>query len=152
MAANDQRDQLVVCIDRAATMLGEDYDVPFFDEKGEPTGYMQNCIKFCNDFEAEGRRTESFVNLLNDLDLFEIKRSTFTPASLDGAPGTPQTVAEYFGVSEEKVKALSPEKLAELVGNGALSQIYAHQMSLAGWERLITLAMSRQQPLPANVN
>jgi len=35
--ANDQnRGQLVVCIDRGASMLGEDCDLPFFNEAGEP--------------------------------------------------------------------------------------------------------------------
>jgi hypothetical protein len=152
-AANESRDQMVLCIDRDATMLGEDYDLPFFNEKGEPSDYLQGCIKFCNDFESEGRRTESFVKLLTDLDLFEIKRSNWTPMNPDGTQGPPQTVAEFFGVSEEKVKALPSEKLLELVANGALSQIFAHLMSLNGWERLMTMSMARQ-PVPgaANIN
>jgi len=153
LAANEARDQMVVCIDRAATMLGEDYDVPFFEVGGEPSGYLQGCIKFCNDFETEGRRTESFVNLLSELDLFDTKRSTYTPMLASGAPGEPQVVAEYYGVSEEKLQALPPEKLVQLVTNGALSQIYAHLMSLVGWERLISRAGARQPVTdPANIN
>src|SRR5215469_3975454 len=59
--ANDQaRDQLVVCIDRASSLLGEDCALPLFDEKGEATAYTNNCIEFCNNFETEGRRTEAF--------------------------------------------------------------------------------------------
>ena len=152
--ANDQsRGQLVVCIDRAAKMVGEDYDLAFFDEKGEPTDYTNGCIQFCNDFENEGRRTESFVSLMKELDLFEVTRSTFTPNNPDGTPGEPQTIAEYFAVSELKLKALPPEKLLELVANGAMGQIYAHLMSLTGWDRLIAITMSRQaQVAPANMN
>lgn len=153
--ANDQaRGQLVVCIDRGASMLGEDCDLPFFDATGQPTDYTNGCIQFCNDFETEGRRTESFVNLLKELDLFEVKRSTFTPPNPDGTPGEPQPIAEYFAVSEEKLKALPAQKLAELVNNGAVCQIYAHMMSLAGWDRLIALTLARQPaaPLAANVN
>ena len=45
------------------------------------------------------------------------------------------------------------EKLAELMNNGAISQIYAHLMSLAGWDRLIALTLARQMPITvANVN
>jgi len=152
--ANDQsREQLVVCIDRNASMLGEDYDLPFFNEAGEPTDYTNGCIQFCNDFETEGRRTEAFISLLKDLDLFEVKRSTFTPPQPDGTPGEPQPIAEYFAVSEDKLKALPPEKLAELVNNGAISQIYAHIHSLSGWDRLLALTMARQAAAqPANVN
>jgi len=152
--ANDQsRDQLVVCIDRDASMLGEDYDLPFFDEKGEPTDYTNGCIQFCNDFENEGRRTESFITLLRELDLFEVAKSSFTPNNPDGTQGPPQPIAEYFAVSEAKLKALPPEKLLELVANGAVAQIYAHLMSLTGWDRMIALALSRQpQTPPANMN
>jgi hypothetical protein len=152
--ANDQsRGQLVVCIDRAASMLGEDFDLPFFNENGEPTDYTNGCVQFCNDFETEGRRTESFINLLKDLDLFEVKQATFTPAGPGGAPGQPQVIAEYFAVSEQKVKALPSEKLLELVANGALGQIYAHLMSLGGWDRLVALTVARNaRAAGANVN
>jgi hypothetical protein len=157
LANDQQRGQLVVCIDRDASMLGEDYDLAFFDENGQATDYTTGCVQFCNDFEQEGRRTESFVNLLRELDLFETRRSSFTPPNPDGTPGQPQPIAEYFAVSEEKLKALEPEKLKELIGNGAVAQIYAHLMSLGGWDRLIALSMSRgMAPRPvfpaANVN
>jgi hypothetical protein len=152
--ANDpSRDQLVVCIDRDASMLGEDCDLPFFDAKGEPTDYTNGCIQFCNDFENEGRRTESFITLLRELDLFEVARSSFTPANPDGTQGAPQPIAEYFAISEAKLKALPPEKLLELIANGAVAQIYAHLMSLTGWDRMIATALARQpQTAPANMN
>jgi hypothetical protein len=155
LANDQQRGQLVVCIDRAAKILGEDYDVAFFDEKGEPTEYTTNCIKFCNDFEADGRRTEAFVNVLRELDLFEVKQSTYTPFNPDGSPGQPQQIAEYFAVDEVKLRALPADKLKEMAENGALAQIYAHLISLIGWDRLVAIAMARQNaavPAPANVN
>jgi hypothetical protein len=157
LASDQSRGQLVVCIDRDASMLGEDYDLAFFNENGEATDYTNGCVQFCNDFETEGRRTEAFVNLLKELDLFEVRRSNFTPVNPDGGPGTPQPLAEYFAVSEEKLKGLDPEKLKELVGNGAVAQIYAHLMSLTGWDRLIALAISRGAaivgpPPAANIN
>jgi len=154
--ANDQaRGAMVVCIDRAASMLGENADLPFFDEQGQPTDYTNGCLQFCNDFEAEGRRTESFVNLIKELDLFEVKRAMFTPGNPDGTAGEPVPIAEYFAVSEEKLKALPPEKLAELMANGAIAQIYAHLMSLTGWDRLLALQIKRageQAPTAANMN
>jgi hypothetical protein len=47
-------------------------------------------------------------------------------------------------VSEEKLNALPIEKLKELQTNGALAQIYAHLVSLVGWDKLIAVAMVRQ--------
>jgi hypothetical protein len=154
--ANDaQNQQLVVCIDRGAGMLGELPDLPFFDAKGQPTEYTQGCIQFCNEFEGEARRTESFVELLRGLDLFEVRHAQYTPVNPDGTAGEPQQIAEYFAVSEEKLRALPADKIKELFENGALAQIYAHLSSLNGWDRLIALAIARQQAqltIPANLN
>uniref|UniRef100_B0T2Z1 SapC family protein n=1 Tax=Caulobacter sp. (strain K31) TaxID=366602 RepID=B0T2Z1_CAUSK len=145
LANDENQDRLIVCIDRSSDLLAEAGETPLFDAKGEPTEYTQNCIKFCDDFEIERRRTDSFVQLLKDNDLFELKKAIFTPMDANGQPGEPQTVAEYFGVSEEKLNALSGDKIKELQASGALAQIYAHLVSLIGWDRLIALATLRQQ-------
>ena len=151
--ANDpSNEQLVVCIDRAAPMLGDLPDLPFFDAAGKPSEYTNNCIQFCNDYEVELRRTEAFVNLLTELDLFETRKATHTPLNPDGTPGVTQDVAEFFAVSEDKVKALPDAKIRELLDNGALGQIYAHLISLVGWDRIIALAIARQGPMPAPAN
>ena len=68
----------------------------------------------------------------------------------DGTPGEPQKLAEYYAVSEDRLKALPAEKLAELRDNGALGQIYAHLVSLLGWDRLIALAFTRAPQVVAN--
>jgi hypothetical protein len=154
LASDDSREKMVVCIDRDAPMVGDLPDVALFDAEGQPTDYTKSCIEFCNNFEVEVRRTESFVGALAELDLFETKTATFNPVNPDGTPSGPtQLVAEYYAVSEEKLKALPDAKLRELLTSGALPQIYAHLTSLAGWERLINLALSRMAPpAPANVN
>jgi hypothetical protein len=154
-ANDDNAKQMVLCVDRAAEFFAEtNPDLAFFDADGQPSEYTKNCIEFCNNFELERQRTASFVQILKDLDLFETKTATFTPTNPDGTAGEPQTIAEYFGVSEEKLIKLPVEKYIELRDNGALPQIYAHLMSLLGWDRLVALALVRQQtqqqPVAAN--
>ena len=153
LAADDKREKLVVCIDRAAPMIGDLPDLALFDAEGQPTDYTKNCINFCNDFETEVRRTESFVTLMKDLDLFETRTANYTPANSDGSPGPTQLVAEFFAISEDKLKGLPEAKIHELFNNGALMAIHAHLISLNGWDRLIgkTLA-SAARPAAANVN
>ncbi len=149
--ANDTAAQrMVVCIDSKAPMIGENPDAPFF-ENGEPSAYTKGAIDFCNNFEQEAQRTLSFVGLLKELDLFEDKTATYSPPGPDGRPGEPQVIAQYQGVSEAKLNALPADKLKELATNGALSQIYAHLVSLLGWDRLIVKAMLRPRtPVAAN--
>ncbi|MES2897300.1 MAG: SapC family protein [Pseudomonadota bacterium] len=151
--ANDSAaGQMILCIDRAAEFIVEGGDMAFFDDKGQPSEYTQGCIQFCNDYEAERQRTASFVQVLKDLDLFELKTANFTPTNPDGTAGEPQKVAEYFGVSETKLNALPAEKFIELRDNGALGQIYCHLNSLVGWDRLIALATARQNAQPQAAN
>ena len=151
-ANDDNAQQMVLCIDRKAEFIVEGGDMAFF-EIGQPSEYTKNCMEFCNNFEMERQRTMSFVQLLKDLDLFETKTATFVPPTQDGSTAEPQKIAEYFGVSEEKLNKLPTEKFIELRDNGALAQIYAHLLSLVGWDRLIALALVRaQQSAPTAAN
>ena len=148
-ANDDNAQQMVLCIDRGAEFFAEkDPDLAFFEADGQPSEYLKNCIEFCNNFEIERQRTAGFVQILKDLDLFETKSADFTPTNPDGTFGEPQKIAEYFGVSEEKLNALPAEKLLEIRANGALGQIYAHLISLAGWDRLIARALAKQMEAP----
>ena len=152
-ANDDAAQKMVLCIDRAAEFVVEkNPDQPFFDADGQPSQYTKNCIEFCNNFEIERQRTQSFVQILKDLDLFETKTATFTMANGDGTMGEPQKIAEYFGVSEEKLNKLPAEKYVELRDNGALAQIYAHLLSLIGWDRLVALALAKQTAAPQAAN
>lgn len=153
LAADEKREKLVVCIDRGASMIGDLPDLALFDAEGQPTEYTKNCITFCNDFETEVRRTESFIGILRDLDLFETRTATFTPVQPDGTAGPQQTVAEFFAVSEDKLKALPDAKVKELLANAALAAIHAHLISLNGWDRLINITIARSAPpSAANLN
>jgi hypothetical protein len=150
--ANDQTaDRMILCIDRGAELVDENGgDVPLF-EGSEPTEFTKGAMDFCREFETERKRTDDFVKLLRDNDLFEVKQATFTPRSPDGEAGEPQLLAEYYAVSEEKVSKLPKEKVLELYENGALQQIFAGVTSLLNWERLLAKALSRA-PAPGAAN
>lgn len=144
-ATDEAAGQMVLCIDRKADFIVDkaQADEMFFTPDGKPSAYTERCINFCNDFEVERQRTMGFVQLLKDLDLFEAKVANYTPTNPDGTAGEPQQIAEYYGISEDKLNGLSKDKLTELRDNGALGQIYAHLCSLNGWDRLISVALSR---------
>jgi hypothetical protein len=143
LAGNETDEQMIVCIDRGSKLLSEKGETKLFDADGQPSEYTKNAIKFCDDFEVERRRSMAFVQLLKDLDLLEPKQAVYTPQNEDGSLGQPQLIADYFAVTEEKVKALTPKKLAELRDNGALGAIYAHMVSLTGWDRLMAVAAAK---------
>jgi hypothetical protein len=142
LATDEAQNRMVVCIERGAEIFcpkGTENSQPLFKDDGEPSDYTANAIKFCEDFETERRRTESFVKLLTDLDLFHTREAIFQQPNADGTT-TPVKLADYFAVSEEKLAALSAEKLVELRDSGALEKIYNHLTSLVAWDRLIAIA------------
>ena len=144
VAKDEPNNRMVVCIDRASDLFTEDKPDVLLFENGEPSAFTKNCIEFCTQFDMDRVRTESFVTLLKELDLFEAKQTSYTPRLPDGTNGEPQLIAEYSAVSETKLNALSAEKLAELRNSGALTQIYAHLMSLFGFDRLVFETIARQ--------
>lgn len=150
-ANDDAQKRLILCVDRAAPFITEGGSTPLF-ENGQPSAYTQQAMEFCNNFEQERQRTDAFVQLLKDLDLLDVREASFTPRNPDGTAGQPQKLAEYFAVSEDKLKKLPSDKLAELRDNGALGQIYAHLVSLLGWDRLIAMAFQRAAAMPAAAN
>ena len=141
--ANDEaQKRLILCVDRDAPFIKDGGATPLFID-GKPSPYVDQAMEFCNNFELERQRTDAFIKLLTDLDLLDTREAVFTPRNPDGTSAAPQKIAEYFAVSEDKLKALPAEKLAELRDNGALGQIYAHLVSLLGWDRLIAMAFQK---------
>lgn len=144
LASDESQQRMVVCIERNAAIFVDKAVAhqPLFQDDGEPSEYTQNAIKFCEDFEGERRRTDAFLKLLNDLDLFEMRETVFNVPKEDGT-FDPVKLAEYYAVSEAKLNALTPEQLAQLRDNGALEKIYNHLTSLIGWDRLIAIATDK---------
>ncbi len=151
VASNPGEDRVIVCIDVDAHFITKGGgDVKLF-ENGQPTDYTKNAIQFCENFEMERQKTESFVQVLKDLDLLVERKHMVQPNNDDGTPGEPIELSDYFAVSEDKLKELPAEKLVELRDTGALQQIYAHLNSLLNWDRLVTRTLVRApQEITAN--
>lgn len=124
-------DQFVVCVDRDATGFVSDGDGQSLFEDGQPTNFTRNAIAFLEDFERERQRTQAFVDLLIEADLFEVKNTLFIRG------GEQEHVADYFGVDEKRLRELADEALLGLARNGAMVAIHAHLFSLARWDALL---------------
>jgi hypothetical protein len=142
-AADTTGDRLVLCVDRAAPMIGENPDVPFFSGN-EPSQYTAEAMEFCKEFERHRRTSENFINLLTEMNLFEQKTVSLTNRKPDGTEEQ-QVIAEYFAVDEDKLTNLPNDKFMKLKENGALGPIYAHMVSLLQWPKIIQRAMYRFQ-------
>jgi hypothetical protein len=143
-AADNAGDRLVLCVDRAAPMIGENPDVPLFNGD-QPSQYTQEAMEFCKEFERHRRATEEFLKITTEFDLFETKTVSLQNRNPDGSEAPAQTIAEYFAIDEEKLNKLPTEQFMRLKETGALGPIYAHMVSLLQWPKVIQRAMYRFQ-------
>jgi hypothetical protein len=141
-AHDSSQDQMILCIDRGADIVAENPEVPLFNN-GELSDFTKQCMEFCTNFEQERRRTEEFVKMLRELDVFELREVNFTPRNADGSQGEMVKISEHFSPSEEKMKALPDATQLDLLKSGAMQQIHLHWNSLLNWERLISETMRR---------
>ncbi|GIK47635.1 MAG: SapC family protein [Hyphomonadaceae bacterium] len=140
-------DRILVCIDRAAKMLSSTPELPFF-EGDQPSRYTQEAIQFCREFDVLGRRTQEFVKLMDEHDLFELTPLALPRANADGTPGEPQKIGEYLRISEKKLNALPQDKYMELRDRGVTAVMHAHLLSLGLWPKILSRAARIQAATP----
>lgn len=126
-------EQFVVCLDRDAKGFVSEGEGERLFEDGEPTGFTKNAITFLEEFEQERKRTQAFIDLLNEADLFEVKNTLFVRG------GEREHIADYYGIDEKKLGELSDDMLLRLARSRALVAIHAHLFSLGRWDALVAL-------------
>lgn len=151
LADDPDNQRLIVCLDVAAEALKPGGEIALFNGP-EPTEFTRKAIEFCTNYEGERQRTDNFLSTLRDLDLFELKEAFFQPTNPDGTLGQSVRLADYFAISEEKLRALPPETLASLRDSGALMQMYAQLISLNAWDKLVARTLVRDAKAPAAAN
>ena len=138
-------DRVLVCIDRAAKMISNTPELPFF-EGDKPSRFTQDAIQFCKEFDVLGKRTAEFNQLMQQHDLFELTPLALPRAKPDGTPDEPLKVGEYLRISEQN--ALPKETYLELRDRGVSAVIHAHLLSLGLWPKILSRAARIQASTP----
>jgi len=138
LAGDNANDRFVVCIDEKAECVTDKTPEQLFFDKDDTSQFTKEAFQFLQNFERDRQATQGMVNAFKDLDLFEPKEMNF-----QGKPAPRQKIADYFAVSEDKLKALPADKLAEFAQNGYLAVAYAHLISLGNWQRLVNMTLRR---------
>ncbi|MFO6447618.1 SapC family protein [Erythrobacter sp. NE805] len=120
-------DDMSLCFDPTAGMLGKDKDgLPLFAD-GKPSEYTEGVLDFCRRFEEAGQRTKLFMDELAKLDILMEGEIAITRNDM---PETPFVYRGFRMVDEAKLRELPAATLEELAKNGMLMLIYAHLFSL----------------------
>ena len=146
LAGDKANDRFVVCVDADAECVGQGKKVsqPFFD--GEDTSaYTKEAFEFLQNFERDRQATDAMIAEFKKHDLFERKEMNFQGVNPDGTPAEKQKIADYFAVTEERLKTLDAQTLKAFSDRGFLAVAHAHMVSLGNWQRLVNMTLRRGQ-------
>jgi len=150
LANDSNNERFVVCVDEDAECVSNKKpDKKFFDG-AEASAFTQEAFQFLQNFERDRQATQIMVNRFKELDLFEQREMNFQGQNADGSPAEKQKIADYFAVTDEKLRALPAETLKELADNGYLAVAHAHMVSLGNWQRLVNMTLRRAAVEQAN--
>jgi SapC len=123
--------KFVLCVDEEFSGFNrEGRGRRLFSDDGTPTSYVEDVLKFLQDYQNHFHATQRFCNKIRDLDLLE---SMHAQVTIEGA--TPLSLGGFMAVNREKLKALPGETLAELAKTDELELIYMHLQSLRNFDR-----------------
>ena len=143
LAGDEANDRYVVCVDEGARCVTKDNPAQIFFNNGELSPFTQEAFEFLQKFERDRQATANMVEELKKLDLFEPKDMHFQGQNADGSPAERQKIADYFAISEDKVRNLPADTLKSLTERGILAVIQSHLISLGNWQRLVNMTLRR---------
>jgi SapC len=144
-SSSDDGKTFTLCVDEAFPGFNrEGKGQALFGEDGKPTAYVNNVLKFLQEYQTQFLRTQAFCKKVKDLGLLEPMQAQ---VSMD--TGERLQLGGFWAVNRAKVKALSGDKLAELARTDELELLYLHINSMRNFnglrERLVLLQGRRQE-------
>ncbi len=127
LATPDEKEAtFTVCIDESFPGFNTAKEgKPLFDKKGEQLEILDQAVDFLKDYQNHVQLTTQFCENLSKLDILEPMQ-----ANIERADGDKTSLGGFMGVNREKLKALKPAQLAELVKSDQMELIFAHLASL----------------------
>jgi hypothetical protein len=143
LAGDSANDRFVVCVDEEAECVTDKGAQQMFFDGEDTSAFTKEAFQFLQNFERDRQTTEVLINKFKELDLFEQKEMNFQGQNPDGTPAERQKIADYFAVTEERLKALDANTIKELTDNGYMAVAHAHMVSLGNWQRLVNMTLRR---------
>ncbi|MGE0222146.1 MAG: SapC family protein [Acetobacteraceae bacterium] len=127
-----QEERFLLCVDEEYPGLNRDgRGQPLFSTDGKPSTYVDNVLKFLQEYQTQFQRTQAFCQKIKELDLLEPMQAQVTMGTGDRV-----SLGGFQAVSRSKLKALPGDKLAELAATDELELLYLHLQSMRNFEGL----------------
>src|SRR6478609_4401193 len=131
-AKSDDGEMFNLCIDEMFSGFnGDGRGERLFADDGKPTAYVENILKFLQEYQLQFHRTERFCTKILELDLLEPMQ-----AQVEMNSGEKYSLGGFMAINREKLKELPGDKLAELAKTDELELIYLHLQSMRNFGAL----------------
>jgi hypothetical protein len=131
-SASEDKKTLTLCIDESHPGFNsEDRGQRLFGDDGKPTAYVQQVLKFLQDYQAHFERTRAFGKRLKELNLLEpMQAQVTTPA------GDKLSLGGFLTVTRNRLRTLGSDALAALAKTDELEMLYLHLYSLRNFNEV----------------
>jgi len=141
LAGDKVNDRFVVCVDASAECVSDKNLVQEFFDGDDTSAYTKEAFEFLQNFERDRQATDAMVEEFKKHDLFEPKEMNFQGMNADGTPAEKQKIADYFAITEERLRKLDDATLKSFNDRGFLAVAHAHMVSLGNWQRLVNMTL-----------
>lgn len=129
-----------VCADLECSNFNEKEGYELFNDKGEPSEYLEGQIGFLNMFNAELIRTKDFCSEIEKLGVFEEQ-----PLSIQAPEGQTVSLQNFWIINPEKFANISAKELEKLNKDGTLGWVFFHLASLNNLPLLLDRHLASQK-------
>lgn len=123
---NPSSDELSLCFDPSAGLLGDSEEGQALFTDGQPSEATQAALGFCEQFEQAGQRTQAFIDELKKHDLLMEGEVAIQQPGND----QPFVYRGFQMVNQEKLREVRGDVLRSWAQSGLLPLLYAHLFSL----------------------
>jgi hypothetical protein len=139
-STSDDGKTFTLCVDEAFQGLNyQGRGQALFGDDGKPTPYVDNVLKFLQEYRAQFMRTQAFSKKLKELNLLEPMQAEFTLGS-----GEKMALTGFQVVDRARLKALPAQTLSELAATDELELIYLHLQSMRNFTEVKDRLMQSQ--------
>ncbi len=125
-------DRFLLCVDEEFAGFNRDgRGQRLFTDDGAPSPYVDNVLKFLQEYQAQFVRTQRFCSRIKDLGLLEPMQAQVT---MD--PDHRFSLGGFSAVNRDKLKALPNETLGEMARTDELELLYLHLQSMRNFDGL----------------
>ena len=134
-----QQQNRLICVEN--DHLDDSAGEPMFDAQGQPVEKWKTIERLLTEYEADLERCRELCSILADYGLLE----PFTMQANLNQGGSLQ-LAGMHRIADKKLETLNAAQLKNLLKKGILARVYAHQLSLDNFARLLDRRAARVAP------